>query len=716
MLDLSKLHRPRIKGGKTIAQCPACAETGGDTSADHLFINADGKFGCVLYPSTDGDQHRKRIFELVGLPDERPQTGKRNYTPLPHAPASAPPPDTAHWKHGRASASWTYRTASGQIAFMVARFDVSPTKKEILPLTWCRDDQGRESWQWKAPASPSALYGQPFTGDTVVVVEGEKTANAVIKAGFEATTWQGGSSAYSKADWSILKGKRVIIWPDNDQPGERAANAINETLKKIAASISTVKIPDGSPAGWDAADTDAETIRKIIDTASIPDVFEKPESPAPAPAIDYYHEPSEKFLVLNESGRWLSLSTASYKRILTSRGVTTAKNGAPMSEADALIVHAQSHNDIVRYGPLCGRNPGFYEENGIRHLVTEPMRLIEPIMGKLEVIPAILKGLLVDNETPEVGASQLNTLLGWMQSSARALRAGRYQQQQAITIAGPRNCGKSLIQHQLITPCLAGRAVDGEKYFLRNNDFNADLYRAEHITLDDKVSSTKIADRLAFAAKLKGATVGTGVGDIHGKGRDGVALRPWWRISITCNDQPENLLVLPPLNADVSDKIIILRASNFTLPMPVNTQAEKERFQAAIRAELPAFMHFLLNVYQLPEEYQETRYEVATYHHPELAELLDGLSPEAELLSLIDATMSNQIALGSIWISADELENRIREAQPSRAAKIFTYSQACAKYLHRLSVKHPHRIEKERTASKRGWLIKGELNANDLHL
>jgi hypothetical protein len=68
MIDETKIEKVKRKGdGRIIARCPACAETGGDKSGNHLFIGTDGKFGCVLYPKEQGEDHRKRIFALAGI-------------------------------------------------------------------------------------------------------------------------------------------------------------------------------------------------------------------------------------------------------------------------------------------------------------------------------------------------------------------------------------------------------------------------------------------------------------------------------------------------------------------------------------------------------------------------------------------------------------------------------------------------------------------------
>src|SRR5512133_3317542 len=73
-LDISKLENVRKRSGKVIARCPACAEPGHDQKGEHLVINTDGSFGCVVYPgdSADAKEHRKRIFALCGDREIKP--------------------------------------------------------------------------------------------------------------------------------------------------------------------------------------------------------------------------------------------------------------------------------------------------------------------------------------------------------------------------------------------------------------------------------------------------------------------------------------------------------------------------------------------------------------------------------------------------------------------------------------------------------------------
>ncbi|MFH1309066.1 MAG: hypothetical protein ABIH85_00110 [Candidatus Omnitrophota bacterium] len=73
-IDISKLENVRNAGNKTVARCPACAELGQDKKGNHLVINSDGKFACVMFQGVSGHEHRKRIFRLVGIKEPSKNT------------------------------------------------------------------------------------------------------------------------------------------------------------------------------------------------------------------------------------------------------------------------------------------------------------------------------------------------------------------------------------------------------------------------------------------------------------------------------------------------------------------------------------------------------------------------------------------------------------------------------------------------------------------
>lgn len=155
---------------------------------------------------------------------------------------------------GPHTAKWDYFTADGQLIACVYRYDPPGRKKEFRP--W---DAQRQKL---APPDPRPLYNQPgmTTSDSVVLVEGEKCAQALINIGVVATTAMHGANApVEKTDWTPLAGKHVLIWPDLDKAGwDYAMAAADAVLMAGAVSCEVLLPPDDKGAGWDAADALAE--------------------------------------------------------------------------------------------------------------------------------------------------------------------------------------------------------------------------------------------------------------------------------------------------------------------------------------------------------------------------------------------------------------------------------------------------------------------------
>lgn len=423
--------------------------------------------------------------------------------------------------------------------------------------------------------------------------------------------------------------------------------------------------------------------------------------------IDYFDANSGKFLVLNQSSRWLPLNQVDYKRHLRARGLRTkADEGRPLSEIDEAILNVQNLRDITFYGPVCGRNAGLFETNGQRVLITEDMRLPVPVRGNWPNLHAIIHGLFAVNEDHSTGRDQVDTYHGWMKSSVEALRSGRQQQQQALAICGPPGCGKSLLQG-LITDMLAGRACKAERYFSGKTPFNADLYTAEHLILEDEHCSTRIDQRMKLGAALKQHTVSTNLTSLHPKGRTAVNLPGWWRVSITLNDEAEAMMILPPLDQHMADKIILLRAGRFDFPLPMNTTVERTAARICLAAEIPAYLHWLLHEWEIPKNLRDPkRYNIATFHHPELAESLDALSPQVELLELLELCYHGKLNAGiPVEATHSEIEVALRNHDQRRADRLLSWRNACGSYLGKLAKKYPNRVVHRSDGTRRWWVI-----------
>src|SRR5690606_8175704 len=102
---------------------------------------------------------------------------------------------------GPATAKWDYLDAEVHLIAVVYRYDPPGQKKQFRPC----DAKRRKM----APPEPRPLYNQPGMTSTaqVVLVEGEKCAQALIDAGIVATTAMHGANApVEKTDWSPLSG------------------------------------------------------------------------------------------------------------------------------------------------------------------------------------------------------------------------------------------------------------------------------------------------------------------------------------------------------------------------------------------------------------------------------------------------------------------------------------------------------------------------------
>lgn len=155
----------------------------------------------------------------------------------------------------------------GKLAGVVIRAEIDG--KKITPtLRWARVDAGDgmvDVWTHWPFDDPRPLYirvpEHPKPNGQVIVVEGEKAADAAFRIMGDLTviTWPGGTNAPAKADWSFLRGLRVVLWPDNDAPGAKAMAAVYELAKAAGAESVKYLEPDPTkPEAWDAADAEAD--------------------------------------------------------------------------------------------------------------------------------------------------------------------------------------------------------------------------------------------------------------------------------------------------------------------------------------------------------------------------------------------------------------------------------------------------------------------------
>ncbi|EIK57893.1 DUF927 domain-containing protein [Pseudomonas brassicacearum] len=219
-----------------------------------------------------------------------------------------------HRQHGAPSKVWIYRDAQGQPLMALYRFDLGPDedgkpRKVFAPLTWCQRADGQiTQWRWQGLPDPRPLLHLDELSQRldvpVVLCEGEKAADAAaeLMPSYVATCWPNGSNSWHKADLTPLKGRSVLLWPDNDSSGQSCMEAVAEKLCEIGAASAQAIVLDvfkrkptlknGKPTfakggQWDDGDDAADALAKGWTSAHLAELERTGEllgsAPAPAP-------------------------------------------------------------------------------------------------------------------------------------------------------------------------------------------------------------------------------------------------------------------------------------------------------------------------------------------------------------------------------------------------------------------------------------------------
>jgi hypothetical protein len=564
-----------------------------------------------------------------------------------------------------------------------------------------RDSLNPRHWRWKGWTSPEdvpifnlhLLARRP--NDPVLIVEGEKTAVAASKLfpSHVVITWQGGSKRVGRAaiDPLLTRTTTIVLWPDNDKPGRDAM----VYLKARLPAARVVTLPSSLPDGWDLADPIPAdvSIQGLLDAAGDPPrpVPAAPQPASPNPLDDLHYDPnSGQWWTRNAWGDYAQINGERVRTLFTESGVSPTKDQTGASDVDRELLRRTRDTRIRYAGSVAGHRAGLYG----KVLVTESVDPLPAVPGDCSRIQTYLHNLLDQND------DQYWRLIFWLALRRRAVLTNTWRASQALALVGPAACGKSFVQAQVITKLLGGRIAKPYRYMSGATEFNGDLFAAEHLCISDEAPGRDIHSRRSLGSHIKSMLFDIDQ-SCHPKNRQAVTLRPIWAMSISLNDEPENLQVLPPLDPSLMDKLIILRCVRNPLPWP---GPEIEVLREIIDTELSAFAHYLDGL-TVPEHLVEPRCGLKAYQHPAILEELMQLSPEHQLIGLIDTVIFENEFLTWRGTAAD-LETSLRDSKYAREAdRLFRFNTACGVYLARLHEQDPERIKKAKTNGKVKWAI-----------
>jgi hypothetical protein len=234
--DIAAKMRGRVTvddRGRDVVRCAGPDHSAGDASLTiGLDDDAPGGFWVLSFSLKDADPIRLKdwVRERLGLPafkpngnghdrDERdPVVATYDYEPLEPGP-------TLRVTRTKSKRFWQQHLVAGGFY-----------------------EKGGIPNEAKVPFRLAELVEAIALGKTVYIVEGEKSALALIKRGLPATCSPGGAGKWPEHFRKWFVGARAIVLPDADAPGAKHAELVKANLESVA-EVRVINLPGLSPGG-----------------------------------------------------------------------------------------------------------------------------------------------------------------------------------------------------------------------------------------------------------------------------------------------------------------------------------------------------------------------------------------------------------------------------------------------------------------------------------
>jgi len=262
-LVLSKLSDAKPNGQGWQARCPAH-----DDQNPSLSI-AEGDDGRALLKCHAGCATEAVVAALgISMADLMPSNSNR----------------AAQAASRRIVKTYDYRDERGDLLFQVVRMEPKTFRQ--------RAPRPSGGWTWSVKNVRKVLYRLPELlgadpNTLVCIPEGEKDVDRLVSLGLVATCNPGGAGKWKAEYREWLRDRLVAVFPDNEEVGQKHAQAVARSLTGIAKVVKLVDLPNLPPkndvSNWLDAGGTCEQLVELIEAAP---VFKPPaNTPAtPKPA------------------------------------------------------------------------------------------------------------------------------------------------------------------------------------------------------------------------------------------------------------------------------------------------------------------------------------------------------------------------------------------------------------------------------------------------
>lgn len=507
--------------------------------------------------------------------------------------------------------------------------------------------------------------------------------------------------------------------------------------EKPKSKPSAPKAPENSPPPFEARLLEElQALKEAQASAPAREKKEIPKGTYDPEAIELYYQKGECSYWMKEYDEqtkkveYVKYKSAQLMRRFRYLGMTERIYKRGLREIDWPFHVADMHNKIDYCGPLAGHRAGeFVDEGGQVFLVTKgPVGVWDPL-------PALPKG---DHPPPFISAFTIEAFQQpgewehvnhWCAKSLSSLIRGDFRPGPALGLAGEPECGKSLFQWML-TQLFGGRSAKPWRYLMGEEKHNYDIVTAEHLIISDPPATTDLRSRRAFGNNIKDVLFEEEQ-RVRAMNKDALNAPVWHRLSIAVNDETENLMVFPPIDRSLRDKISLIKFSKVVdafkqFDMPENQLAielrevsetglavdagdqDRSAIKRTIRREIPHWRAWLLKKWlNVPHAFDRAqmgtnprmrtrRTGLCAYQNPELMEALTSHSPEVQLMDWIDQVFFNDPVISEITKRALDIEKELIASEFGAHAErlLARFPTACGTYLGRAMSVWPDRISR----------------------
>ncbi len=358
-----------------------------------------------------------------------------------------------------------------------------------------------------------------------------------------------------------------------------------------------------------------------------PKFVSKYESDRIGGAIEKYWFDGQNYFALRDTGGYVVAGPREAQLALRAdHGLKkTADKGEPLSELEKALNLIHKEKRVKAGVPFSMRKERVIKYDDEMFFNTSTVRCIEPHDSECEWGEGF--PILADWMDTIFGETQLPYELGWLHYAYRNAYEGTPEKGHAHFMVGQVNTGKSLYNTKVLGKLFGGHISASSFLTGKQDTFNDHLFGKYLWTVDDETPNASKGSRISFTSKIK-EHVANDEFLMNGKNKQPGRAQWCGRISVTLNDNPTDLKILPDLDMSVKDKIMIFKMNPFN--------KFTRGFMKQVLAEVPYFARYLHD-YEIPDELLDVRFGVRAYIDPGIEEVVSADSqwaPVADLLRI----------------------------------------------------------------------------------